>query len=354
MARYDVIIVGAGPAGSSTARYIAPRRSGVSVLLLEAKRSVGLPIQCGEALPNYGDVEALFPGADCPELFDLPPDVVASEVRGIRFRLPRGRSCFAPVTGRTVYRDRLDRHLFEQALAAGADSRTGTRVIAVEGHRVVTAADRFEAGIVVGADGPNSLVAASIPGFAPNRLLAPCAFVIAGGDFFERHMEIWIDQRFPGGYFWIFPKNGEANIGVGVRGATHVRPLLKRMLERISAETPFRTLFAGGGVVPMSGLKARLVSGHAALVGDAAGMVFPTNGGGTAQAMLGGRILGEVIREGLPLSHYQRRIDRCMRPALARSRRTLRLIDLARRSDTAFLALMALFDRRGWKNFLVG
>ncbi len=56
MKRYDVIIVGAGPAGSTTAYYINPARSGISVLLLESRRQIGLPIQCGEALPTYHDL----------------------------------------------------------------------------------------------------------------------------------------------------------------------------------------------------------------------------------------------------------------------------------------------------------
>jgi digeranylgeranylglycerophospholipid reductase len=93
---------------------------------------------------------------------------------------------------------------------------------------------------------------------------------------------------------------------------------------------------------------------HVALVGDAAGMVFPSNGGGTAQAMLGGQMLGEIIRARLPLSQYQCRVDEIMRPALKQSLRTRRLIDLVRHSENLFLALMWLFDRRGWESFIVG
>jgi digeranylgeranylglycerophospholipid reductase len=352
--RYDVIIVGGGPAGSTTARYIAPVQSGLTVLLLEAKREAGLPIQCGEALPRYNDIKTVFPGADCPELFDLPSHVIASEVEGIDFVLPRQRKYRAHVSGLMIHRDRLDRFLFEQAVAAGADYRLDTRVQKVEGDRVFTACEVFEGGIIIGADGPNSVVSASFPAFEPNRELAPCAFVIAEGDFFERHIELHLDQRFPGGYFWVFAKNGEANIGVGVRGAKHVRARLANALDELAARKAFRIKVRGGGVVPVGGLKKRVAWEHVALVGDAAGMVVSTNGGGTAQAMWGGQILGEVIRAGLPLSRYQHRIDDAMRPALAQSVRTRRLVDLARRNDWAFLGLMNLFDRRGWKSFIVG
>ncbi len=354
MNRYDVIIVGAGPAGSTTARYIDPVHSGISVMLLDARRQIGIPIQCGEALPTYSDVRMVFPGIDCEELFDLPEHVIASEVRGIKFVLPRGRSYFADVVGRMFYRDRLDQFLFDQAVAAGADHRLNARVRRVEGHRVITNGEEFVGRLVIGADGPNSLVSASFPAFVPNRELAPCAFVIVRGDFFEKHIEMWVDERFPGGYFWLFPKNGEANIGVGMRGSKRVRSVLQHMLDNLRHEREFKLMMRGGGVVPIGGLKKRVAWRHVALVGDAAGMVFATNGGGTAQAMLAGQILGEVVAAHLPLSEYQHRVDWVMRPALEQSLRMRRVIDFARNHDSLFLMLMWLFNRRGWKSFIVG
>jgi digeranylgeranylglycerophospholipid reductase len=340
MQKYNVIIIDAGPAGSTTARYIDPARSGISVLLLEARRQIGLPIQCGEALPTYNDLRMAFPRINCPELFDLPAHVIASEVHGIKFVLPKHRTYFAEVTGLMFYRDRLDQYLFDQAVAVGADYRLHSRVHKIEDHRVFTATEEFVGDMIIGADGPNSLVAASFPVFAPNRELTPCAFVIAEGDFFEKHIELWAEARFPGGYFWLFPKNGEANIGVGLRGQKNVRGVLNNMLKDLAHQRTFKIKMMGGGVVPLGGLKKRVAWQHVALVGDAAGMVFPSNGGGTAQAMLGGQILGEVIRARLPLFEYQRRVDAIMRPALNQSLRTRQLIDLVRHSDNLFLAVI--------------
>jgi 2-polyprenyl-6-methoxyphenol hydroxylase-like FAD-dependent oxidoreductase len=81
------------------------------------------------------------------------------------------------------YRDRLDQYLFAQAVAAGAEYRLHTRVHKIAGHRVFTATEEFEGGLIIGADGPNSTVSASFSSFSPNRELIPCAFVIAEGDF---------------------------------------------------------------------------------------------------------------------------------------------------------------------------
>jgi len=352
--KYDVIIIGAGPAGSTTAQYIDPARSGVSVLLLDARRRIGLPLQCGEALPSYYGVKMAFPRVDCPELFDLPSHVIASEVHGIKLVLPRERNYFIEGPGLMIYRDKLDEFLFNKAIAAGAEYYLNTRVRKIEGQRVITNDGEFVGEIIIGADGPNSLVSSSCPAFAPNSELVTCAFVIAEGDFFENHIELWLDQRFPGGYFWLFPKNGEANIGLGVRGPKHVRAILNNMLENLASQRQFKIKIRGGGVVPVGGLKKRIASEHVALVGDAAGMVFPTNGGGTAQAMLGGKILGEVIHDRLPLSEYQGRIDKIMRPALKRSLRTRQLVDFARHHESLFLAVMQYFERRGLESFILG
>ncbi len=350
--KYDVIVIGAGPAGSCTARDIAPNKSGLSVLLIENKKTVGIPIQCGEALPTQHDIDVTFPAVDCAGLISPPSHVLASHIDGIEFVLPRGRRMLVPVPGLMIHRDRLDEFLFQQAVAAGAHYRLGVRVRKIDGNRVCTEDEEFQGGIIVGADGPNSLVSNSFGAFSPHALLVPCAFVIAKGDFYDRHIHIWVDARFPGGYFWIFPKNGEANIGVGLRGTTRVKDTLKTTLAELKQSTPFEIKTSGGGVVPMSGLKKRLVWRHVALVGDAAGMVFPSNGGGTAQAMLSGHILAGVIRDRLPLSEYQTRVDKYLRPAFDRSLRTRQLVDVCRRNDHLLLGLLWLFDRRGWKSFI--
>ncbi len=70
--------------------------------------------------------------------------------------------------------------------------------------------------------------------------------------------------------------------------------------------------------------------------------------------MLAGQMLGEVVAAHLPLSEYQRRVDWIMRPALEQSLRMRRVIDFARNHDSLFLMLMWLFNRRGWKSFIVG
>ncbi len=352
---YDVIIVGAGPAGSCTAIYINPHKTGIRTLLLEGKKEVGIPMQCGEAMPTYQELLNIFPQADCAELYDLPEEIHAGKIEGIKFKAPSGKEYIAYLKGNMFYREKLDQYLFHRAVENGAEFRLGTRVKHIEGHRIFTANGEFTADLIVGADGVYSVVSKSFE-FEPNRDIALCAFVIAEGDFYEQFVELWFESRFPGGYFWLFPKNkvGEANIGLGVRGPKQVRALLNQVLEELKKQKKFKIKQVGGGVVPLGGMKKKIVRDHVALVGDAAGMVFPTNGGGTGLAMMAGKWLGQTIAEGKSLLEYENKAKAILGPVLEDSLRTRRQMDFFRKYDRIFSALMWWANLKGWRSFIIG
>ncbi|MFQ5603360.1 MAG: geranylgeranyl reductase family protein [bacterium] len=353
---YDVIIIGAGPAGSATAIYINPERSGLRVLLLEGKKEVGVPLQCGEAMPTYDDLLTVFPKADCRELFDLPDEVQAGAIEGLKFKAPSGRIYTADLKGQMYHRDKLDQHLFKRALACGAEYRLNSRVKKIAKNQVWTSDDTFTADFIVGADGVFSVVSKAFPAFVPNRDICACAFVLASGDFKENVIQLWYESRFTGGYFWLFPKSkaSEANIGLGVRGRANVRTLLERELQQLSEQGPFLIKYRGGGAVPLSGLKPKIVSENIALVGDAAGMVFPTNGGGTGLAMMAGKWLGEIIAKRQALIEYEKKVQAILGPVLKKSLRTRRQMDLFRKKPSVFSAVMWLANLKGWRQFIVG
>ncbi|MCG8608189.1 NAD(P)/FAD-dependent oxidoreductase [bacterium] len=353
---YDVIVIGAGPAGSCTAQYIHPNRSGKRVLILESKKQVGIPMQCGEALPTYAELLTIFPGADCAEIYDIPAHIHAGRIEGLRFKAPSGKSYVAHLKGQMFHRDKLDQHFFASAVENGAEYKLGARVKRIQGNRVLTVDQQYTADIIVGADGVHSVVAASFPAFRPNRDICPCAFVLAEGEFDEEIIQLWFESRFPGGYFWLFPKNaaGEANIGLGVRGPTAVRRLLDQVLKELQSQYAFTIKQKGGGAVPLGGLKNKIVDKHVALVGDAAGMVFPTNGGGTGVAMMAGKWLGEMIAAGQPLIEYEKKIQALVRPVLKSSLRTRKQMDFFRKNDRIFSALMWVANQTGWRSFIIG
>src|SRR2546423_4766409 len=116
---YDVIVVGSGPAGGTAARYAS--RRGLKVLLVDKRKEIGVPVQCGEYVAHNEEVRSVFP--DVEELDDLmavPYQVREVDTPVIRIWSPKGRRYEVPFKGFTVRRDRVG-----QGVAAQAGSRSG-------------------------------------------------------------------------------------------------------------------------------------------------------------------------------------------------------------------------------------
>ena len=100
---YEVIIVGAGPAGSVTARFAA--KNGAKTLILEKKTVVGEPVQCGEFLPTMSELGAILPNVEnLNELFDLGEGLISRKTDGIRILSPKDRTYLMDFEGFSVNR----------------------------------------------------------------------------------------------------------------------------------------------------------------------------------------------------------------------------------------------------------
>ncbi len=286
--KFDVVIVGAGPAGSTAAEHAA--LAGASVLLLEKRPEIGVPVRCGEFLPHADEVQAIFPDADdVNPLFDLPGSLNLLNTDTIRIFSPRMRATDIPFHGFTTDRAEFDAYLAERARKAGATILTGTKALTLEGSTIVTKRGRYQALVVVGADGPLSMISKSL-GFERSWDLCPAQSAMDPGDF-EPIPEMYFGSVSPGGYAWVIPKKHGANVGLGV-SRRYAKAKLKRYYDdfiRFRKLAPGR---ANGKMVPMSGPIARTIKGNALVVGDAAGQVMPVNGGGIPIALICGRIAG--------------------------------------------------------------
>jgi len=302
---YDVVIVGAGPAGSTTAEYAA--LGGARVLVLERKKVVGEPVACGEFLPSTEEVKAIIPKADdLDSLFEVPSTLISRPMETFRIYSPRGRYWNIPFQGYTTDRDRFDKHLASKARKAGATVLTNTLVTSVRGNEVRTRDEAYRAKVIVGADGPVSRVAKGL-GLPPNKVLYPAVTQQALGDF-EPVMEMHFGIA-PGAYAWVLPKGKGANVGAGVsprwaerRAGDYFQDFVKTR----GLETVGRMM---GKYVPSSGPIPRSSTERGMLVGDAAGHVIAVNGGGIPIAMICGRLAGRAaadrVNKGTPLSRYE-------------------------------------------------
>ena len=291
-----MLVVGAGPAGSATAIHLA--RAGAKVLLAEKAR-FPRDKPCGGGLT--GRALRVLP---CP----VDP-VVEHVVDRFELRLrygPRFERARAEPMILMTQRRRLDAYLAEQAAAAGADLRDGSRVeglaAAADGVEASVNGSHVRADVLVGADGANGIVAKAVGlGSELVRGVALEGNVAWGVLDRERYRGKAVVELgvVPGGYGWVFPKGDHANLGVGGWGTEG--PRLRAHLERLAAAhaVPIDALsHVKGHRLPMRPLGSSPAAGRVLLVGDAAGLVDPLSGDGMYEAFVSAQLAAEAIVAG--------------------------------------------------------
>jgi geranylgeranyl reductase family protein len=303
MERVDVLVAGAGPAGSATAIRLA--RAGARVLLAERAR-FPRDKPCGGGLTGRA-----LRHAPC----DVEP-VVEHVVDRFELRLRYSRRFERRGEGPLILmtqRRRLDAHLAERAAEAGAELREDAPVADVAPREDSVDARvggrRVRASVVVGADGANGAVASAIGvGEQIVRGVALEGNVPWGPLASERYRGRAVVELgvVPGGYGWVFPKGDHANVGVG--GWAGEGPKIRERLARLAAAhgVPLAALTeVKGHRLPMRRLGSRAASGRVLLVGDAAGLVDPLSGDGIYEAFVSARLAAEAILSG-DLAGYER------------------------------------------------
>ena len=306
--RYDVVVVGAGPGGSVSAREAA--ELGLSVLLLEKRQEIGSPVRCAEGVAH----ELLTPFIE-PDLHWISAVVSKAQITVVG----DGTTVTRQAEGRKGYileRRVFDRVLAEEAAQAGARVmvKTAATGLLLEDGAVRGVVARGPAGVVeiecavvIGADGVESQVGpwAGLDTALPLRDTMACAqYLLAGIEIDPACCYYYVGQEVaPGGYAWVFPKGeGKANVGLGVQAdlaADSALNCLTRFIEsqpHLAQGSPV-TLVVGG--VPVAPPLPRLVTSGLMLVGDAARQVDPLTGGGVANAMMAGRLAAEVAAQAI-------------------------------------------------------
>ena len=277
---------------------------------------------------------------------DAPQRVRQVDTDILRLWSPRGRHWDVPFKGYTVRRDKMDQAIADQAVSEGAELRTETTVHKVRnGADIVTSHGDLSAKVVIGADGPNSTVARSAG--LPWPVSGPAMSATIDGDF-DSVTDLFFGNLAPGGYAWVIPKASCANVGLGTW--QHFRGRLDELFRRFLDRRGLPRAHGTGGYVPVEGPVDRTVAGRSLLVGDAAGHVMSTNGGGINVAMICGRIAGDAaadfVLERTPLDAYETRWRAAVGDALDRGRRIKHLADRFFGSDRLLEAAMVLLGAR--------
>jgi geranylgeranyl reductase family protein len=351
----DVIVVGAGPSGSTAAFYLA--QAGLNVLLIEKSRFPRDKV-CGDGLTPRAVKSLIAMGVDVSEeagwLRNKGLRVIGG---GMRLELDWPELSSWPGYGLVRPRSSLDEQLARRAQAAGAKLLEGTtvtgpvlndngRIVGVETtaeaeekskpesrsdntERTRGSIRRYHARVVVAADGNSSRLSVAMG--LRKRDDRPMGVAVRSyytsprheDDYLESWLDLWDGDRLLPGYGWIFGMgDGTSNVGLGMLntsdafGKTDYRELLKRWLRSMPEEWGYveenRTEPVRGAALPMGFNRTPQYHKGLLLAGDAAGMVNPFNGEGIAYAMESGELLARVVAQALA------------RPARAETERVLR------------------------------
>ena len=306
---YDMIVVGAGPGGSITAKTAAEK--GLDVLLIEKRQEIGDPIRCAEGVGKFNLKEHIDPSEQW----------VCAEVKGSRIFSPDGtmvemsEEMSGGEVGYVLERKVFDRALANEAAKAGADVMVKTRPTEliiedgfVKGIKAMHLGEDYtiRSKIVIGADGMESKIGrwAGIDTAVKPSDIETCAqYLMSGIDVDQEYCQFYLGNKVaPSGYIWIFPKgNGKANVGIGILGSEcgDKRPIdyLNEFIKKEMPEGKIIEMVVGG--VPVSGTIERTIANGLMLVGDAARQSDPITGGGIINAMDAGKIAGEVAAEAI-------------------------------------------------------
>jgi geranylgeranyl reductase family protein len=296
MRSFDAVVVGAGPAGSTTAYRLADR--GASVLLVDKVRfprdkpcGGGVTVRAARRLP-----------------FSIDPvveDVVDRFQLRLNYRSSFERARDGPLCLMTQRR-RLDEFLARKAEEQGAEFRDGVTVEFADGSPVVDG-ERVKADVLVGADGVNGATARA---FGVDRDHGHGVALEGNAPLATRYrgrlvLELGV---VPGGYAWVFPKGDHVNVGVG--GWESEGPRLRSHLRRLCVvhDVDFDALTDLRGYrLPYRRHGSVLARGNVLLVGDAAGLIDPLTGDGMYEAFVSAELAAEAICSG-DLASYEPRI----------------------------------------------
>jgi geranylgeranyl reductase family protein len=326
----DVIVVGAGPSGSSTAYHLA--NAGLDVLLLE-KSQFPRDKVCGDGLTPRAVKSLVRMGVDTSEeagwLHNKGLRIIGG---GMRLEMPWPELASYPNYGLVRPRSDFDQILARQAEKSGArlhentnvtgpilDERTG-RVLGVTARITdgggAKRETEFRAPLVVAADGNSTRLSIAMGLHKRDDRPMGVAYRTyyktprSDDDYLESWLELWDGERLLPGYGWVFGMgDGTSNVGLGILNTTasfknvDYRDLLRRWLKNTPAEWGFteenRTEPIRGAALPMGFNRQPHYTRGMLLVGDAGGMVNPFNGEGIAYAMESGELAADVVAQAL-------------------------------------------------------
>jgi digeranylgeranylglycerophospholipid reductase len=289
---YDIVVIGAGPAGSSAAQ--AAAQKGAKVLLIDRRQRIGVPVQCAEFVPQWISRYAPF-SSTC----------VLQTIETMVTHLSDGTSHEMKSPGYMLDRSLFDKELAASAISSGAKISIQTKAVALSPEGLVvergSKKEMIQAKVFIGADGVHSCIARCVEQPFLKTIVALQYEVVIPKP--QNHVDVFFHKDYEGGYAWFFPKGKTANVGMGVipQKTTLLLELMDHFLDYLveSKRLPVvEVVVKTGGSIPCEKPR-KTVFENILLVGDAAGHAHPITGAGILNAVIGGEIAGRVAAESI-------------------------------------------------------
>ena len=318
MIETDVLVIGAGPAGSAAARHAA--LGGADVILIDKKSEIGTPKRCAEGIYDHG---LKWLGIEPDPQWAVQRINGGTIISPDKTRLTLDETIL-PEKGYIVERKVFDKYMAMDAARAGAQIMVKTLAKSIlkddsDGSSIIVDCEQMgeiieiKAKIIIAADGPESKVAKAFginSTIKPQDMMAGVQYEMVGVncermDLIELHLGAFAN----GGYAWVFPKGDDiANVGIGIPGNSK-RPAIDYLNEFIESYPPLNDakaveLNVGGD--PIGGMIEQIYDDNLLVCGDAAGQVDPITGGGIILGMLGGMTAGKVAAKAIIDKDYSK------------------------------------------------
>ncbi len=280
--RMRISIIGAGPSGSYAGFLLA--KAGHDVTIYEDHDKIGEPIACTGIV-----TKALF------DLVEYSKDYVINELEGVDIISPKGKKLHVPLKEFVLCRKKFDNYLAEKAKSAGAKIQLSHRYIGREGNTLIFRHNgktiKQETDILIGADGPLSKVAET-SGLGKNRRFYVGQQATVKARFNPKVFTTWFGSIAPGFFAWSVPENAEVSrIGLATTNDKDCAQCFQRLMKMAGGKIIARQ----AAPIPLYDSRRIVEKGNTFLVGDAAGFVKDTTGGGIITGMLSSKILAESI-----------------------------------------------------------
>ncbi len=287
-----ITIIGAGPVGCHAAALLA--KKGRQVRVFEEHGSIGRPVQCTGIVTK-----------SISEVLRLRNEFIVNRLRYARLHAPDGGSVDIKTRDVVIDRARFDNHIAEQAKKNGAEILLNSRVTGIrrssdgksKGRKIkIRIADKNrrkirvdETDILVGADGPKSLVSRFIGNKMPEFWVGVQAVVKMPVD--ARTYSVYFGDDIPGFFGWVVPEN-ESRARVGIATTRNPNTVFKRFIKRFGK---CKIMEMQGGLIPRYDPRTRLYDDDIYVVGDAATQVKATTGGGLVPGMKAAECMTRTI-----------------------------------------------------------